>query len=82
MPDSRDSYDQFADASSTPIWDLIVGLATLATVVGGGLAGIYAAGSFMTDQASEAWPYVGTLSVLITVNIAMRCARLAARRRF
>jgi hypothetical protein len=82
MPDSRDSYDQFADASSTPIWDLIVGLAALAIVVGGGLAAIYAAGYFMTGQASEAWPYVGTLSVLVAVNIALRCARLAARRGF
>jgi hypothetical protein len=82
MPDSRDSYDQFADASSTPIWDLLVGLATLATVVGGGLAAIYAAGYFMTDQASEAWPYVGTLSVLVAVTIAACCGRLAARGRF
>jgi hypothetical protein len=82
MTDSRDSYDQFADASTTPIWDLVVGLVTLATVLGGGLAAIYAAGYFMTGQASEAWPYVGTLSVLLAVNIALRCARLAGRRRF
>jgi hypothetical protein len=82
MTDSRDFYDQFADASTTPIWDLFIGLVTVATVLGGGLAAIYAVGYFMTDQGSEAWPYVGTLSVLLGVNIALRGARWSARRRF
>jgi hypothetical protein len=77
----QDYYEQFGDVSTTPIWDVVIGLFTVAAVLGGGLAAIYAAGFFATDQAAEAWPYVGTLSVLLAVNIALRAARSGVRRR-
>ena len=79
--DPQDYYDNFSDVSTTPIWDVIVGLFTVAGVLGGGLAAIYAVGYFMTDRASLAWPSVGTVAVLVAINIALRVARLIARRR-
>jgi hypothetical protein len=78
---SQDPYEQFGDVSSTPIWDVVIGLVTVATVLGGGLGAIYAAGYFMTAQASLAWPNVGTVAVLLVVNIALRGARSGVRRR-
>jgi energy-converting hydrogenase Eha subunit C len=77
----RDPYEQFGDVSTTPIWDVVVGLFTVATLLGGGLAAIYAAGYFMTAQANLAWPSVGTVAVLLAVDIALRGARSSARRR-
>jgi hypothetical protein len=77
----QDTYDQFSDVSTTPIWDVIVGLFTVALVLGGGLAAIYAAGYFMTGRPSLAWPSVGTVAVLVVVNIALRAARASAGRR-
>ncbi len=79
--DTRDPYEQFGDLSTTPIWDVVVGLFTVATLLGGGLGAIYAAGYFMTAQASLAWPSVGTVAVLVAVNLALRAARSSARRR-
>ena len=53
---AQDAYEQFSDASTTPIWDLIIGLATVATVLGGGLAGVYAVGYLGVGRTSLAWP--------------------------
>jgi hypothetical protein len=77
----HDPYEQFSDVSTTPIWDVVVGLFTVAGVLGGGLGAIYAAGYFMTDQASLAWPSVVTVAVIVAVNVALRLARSSARRR-
>ena len=41
---AEDAYEQFADASTTPLWDLAIGLVSLVTVLGGGLAAIWAIG--------------------------------------
>ena len=38
----HDPHDPWSEASTTPFWDLAVGLCTLAVVLGGGLAAIYA----------------------------------------
>ena len=63
-------------------WTLVgIGLATLATVLGGGLAGVYAVGYLSVGRASLAWPLLGTLAVLVAVNLALRAGRTAARRR-
>jgi len=78
---ARDGYEQFSDASTTPIWDLIVGLASLTAILGGGLAGIYALGYLSVGRASLAWPLLGTVAVLIVVNLALRAGRRAARHR-
>ena len=77
----QDPYEQFSDVSTTPIWDVVVGIFTVALLLGGGLAAIYAAGYFMTGRASLAWPSVGTVAVLVAVNLALRVARATARRR-
>jgi hypothetical protein len=75
------TYDQFADVSATPISDVFVGLVALATILGGGLAAIYAIGYFLTGQASIAWPLVGTIAGLLVANIVVRTARSIMRRR-
>jgi hypothetical protein len=77
---STDSYEQFSDASTTPLWDLAIGLVTLATVLGGGLAGIYAVGYLAVGRASLAWPLIATFVVLVASNLAMRHGRRIARR--
>jgi hypothetical protein len=77
----RDAYDQFRDASTTPIWDFLVGISTLATVLGGGLAAVYGVGYLSVGRASLAWPLLGTLIVLIAANLALRAGRRVARRR-
>jgi len=76
-----DAYEQFSDASTTPIWDLMIGLVTVATVLGGGLAGIYAVGYLSVGRASLAWPLLGTLALLVAVNLALRAGRTVTRRR-
>ena len=83
LMDRRDqeAYDQFGDVSTTPIWDLMIGLSTVATVLGGGLAGVWAVGYLSVGRASLAWPLLGTLAVLVAVNVALRAARTAARHR-
>lgn len=73
--------DPYADVSMTPLWDLAVGMSSLVLMVGGGLAAVYAIGYFATGQPELAWPLVGTLSVLLFVNIVLRRGRIAARRR-
>ena len=77
---ARDAYEQFSDASTTPLWDLSIGLCSLATVLGGGLAAIYAIGYLMVGRASLAWPLLATIAVLIAVNLALRHGRKVARR--
>jgi hypothetical protein len=76
-----DAYEQFSDASTTPIWDLVVGLATIVLTLGGGLAGVYAVGYLAVGRASLAWPLLGTITALVTVNLALRVGRRAATRR-
>jgi energy-converting hydrogenase Eha subunit C len=78
---AHDAYEQFSDASTTPIWDLMIGLATVATVLGGGLAGVYAVGYLSVGRASLAWPPLGTLAVLVALNLALRAGRTSARHR-
>lgn len=56
--------------STTPTWDLIIGVATVALVLGGGLAGVYAVGDFSLGRASLAWLLLGTLAALVAVNLA------------
>jgi hypothetical protein len=77
---TRDAYAQFSDASTTPIWDLSIGLASLVTVLGGGLAGIYAIGYLAVGRASLALPLLATLAVLVAVNLALRYGRRVGRR--
>ena len=78
---AQDAYEQFSDASTTPIWDLIIGLATVATVLGGGLAGVCAVGYLSVGGTSLAWPLLETLALLLAVNLALRAGRTATRRR-
>jgi hypothetical protein len=80
-PRSHDPYALFEDVSSTPIFDVVVGLVLVATILGGGLAAIYAVGYFLTGQPSLAWPLVGTLAVLLAANVVVRAVRAAMRRR-
>ena len=77
----HDPHDPWSETSTTPFWDLAVVLCTLAGGLGGGLAAIYAVGYFMTDQPSLAWPLVGTVTVVLAVNVALRYGRRVARRR-
>jgi hypothetical protein len=78
----HDTHDSWSDASTTPFWDLAVGLWTLAAGLGGGLAAIYAIGYFLTGQATLAWPLVGTASVMLVIDVALRYGRSAARKRW
>jgi energy-converting hydrogenase Eha subunit C len=78
---STDAYEQFSDASTTPLWDLAIGLATLATVLGGGLAAIYAVGYLAVGRAALAWPLIATFVVLVAADLALRHGRRIARRR-
>jgi hypothetical protein len=80
-PGSQDPYDRFEDVSTTPICDVVVGLILVATILGGGLAAIYAIGYFMTGQASIGWPLVGTIAVLLAANVAVRAVRSIMRSR-
>jgi hypothetical protein len=77
----QEVHDPFADSSTTPFWDLAIMLWTLATLLGGGLAAVYALGYFLNDHASSAWPLMGTLTVLIVVEAALLVGRAFARRR-
>lgn len=76
-----DSHDPWADASTTPFWDLAVVLWTLVLVLGGGLAAVYATGYFLTGQPSLAWPLVGIAIVLLVIDAALRYGRAIARKR-
>ena len=76
----REAHDPFADSSTTPFWDLAIMLWTLATLLGGGLAAIYALGYFLNDRASMAWPLVGTFTVLNAVETELLVGRSLARR--
>jgi hypothetical protein len=78
LTDDRDAY---ADVSSTPYLDVLVGLVLVATILGGGLAALYAIGYFLTGQSRLAWPLVGTLAALLVANVALRAWRAALRRR-
>ena len=80
-PSVSDEYEQFADISTTPICDVLVGLVLVATILGGGLAAIYAAGYFLTGQAGPARPLVGTIAALLVANVAVRAVRTVLRRR-
>jgi hypothetical protein len=77
---ARDAYEQFSDASTTPLWDLSIGLSSLATVLGGGLAAIYAIGYLAVGRVALAWPLLTTLVVLVAINLALRHGRNVARR--
>jgi len=79
---AQDAYEHFSEASTTPLWDLAIGLMTLAMILGGGLAGIYAAGYVAVGRLSLAWPLLATAAVLVATNLALRCGRRAARRRY
>jgi len=78
---ARDAYEQFDDASTTPIWDFAVGLATLAMVVGGGMAAVWAIGYVSVGRVGIALPLLVTLVVLVTIDLALRHGRRVARRR-
>jgi hypothetical protein len=78
---AQGAYEQFSEASTTPLWDLAIGLMTLAMILGGGLAGIYAAGYLAVGRVSLAWPLLATAGVLGATNLALRYGRRAARRR-
>jgi hypothetical protein len=78
--DVHDPYERYHDVSDTPILDLIVGLATLCLVLGGGLAAVYAIGYFSVGRAALAWPLVGTFTVLAMINVAVRVLRSSRRR--
>ena len=80
-PQPEDQYEQFADVSNTPMMDLLVLLLTMALVLGGGLAGIFALGYFAAGRPQLAWPLTGTLAVLVAVNVGARALRSAVRRR-
>ena len=71
----EDQYEQFADLSETPIMDVIVGLATICLLLGGGLAGIYAIGYLAVGRAALAWPLLGTLAALLALNLGARVVR-------
>jgi hypothetical protein len=77
----QEAHDPFADSSTTPFWDLAIMLWTLALLLGGGLAAIYAVGFFFNGRSSSAWPLVATLTVLIVVEAALLAGRSIARRR-
>jgi hypothetical protein len=76
-----DQYEQFKDASSTPYWDVIVGLVSICGILGGGLGGIYAIGYFSVHKSSQAWPLTITVLVLVAANVAVRVGRAKARAR-
>jgi ABC-type methionine transport system permease subunit len=76
-----DQYEQYKDASSTPYWDLLVGLLSIAGILGGGLGAIYAIGYYSVDKDSQAWPLATTVIVLVAVNVAARMGRAKARKR-
>jgi energy-converting hydrogenase Eha subunit C len=78
---ARDSYEQFSDASTTPIWDLAVGLVSLVTVLGGGLAAVWAIGYLAVGRVAVALPLIGTLAVLVAIDLGLRYGRRVARRR-
>jgi hypothetical protein len=78
---SQDAYEQFSEASTTPLWDLAIGLASLVTVLGGGLAAIYAIGYISVGRIAVAWPLLATLAVIVAVDLALRHGRRIARRR-
>ena len=77
----EDAYEQFSDASTTPLWDLAIGLASLVTVLGGGLAGIWAIGYLSVGRVSVALPLLATLAVIVAVDQLLRYGRRVARRR-
>jgi hypothetical protein len=77
----HETHDPFADASTTPFWDLAIMLWTLATLLGGGLAAIFAIGYILNGRSSEAWSLVGTFTVLIVVEAALLVGRSRARSR-
>ena len=77
----RDQPDPYADASTTPLWDLAVGMSLLVLVIGGGLAAVYAIGYLATGQPELAWPLLETFVVLLVAHVAFRRGRMAARRR-
>jgi hypothetical protein len=80
-PISQDQYDQYSELSTTPYWDVVIGLLTLAGIAGGGLGGIYALGYFSAGHASAAWPLTATVVVLLILNVAARYLRAVMRRR-
>ena len=80
-PSSDDPYERFQGISATPICDVLVGLVLVATILGGGLGGIYAIGYFLTGRAALAWPLVGTIAALLAANVAVRAVRAGIRRR-
>ncbi len=77
---ARDSYEQFADASTTPLWDLAVGLVSLVTVLGGGMAAVWAIGYLSVGRVAVAAPLLATLALLVAVDVALRHGRRIARR--
>jgi hypothetical protein len=79
---SQDASDQFSEASTTPFWDLAIGLITLATVLGGGLAGVFGIGYLAVGREALAWPPLTTVAALVIVNLALRWGRRAARGRY
>jgi hypothetical protein len=76
-----DQYEQFKDASSTPYWDVIVGLASICGILGGGLGAIYAIGYFSVGKSGQAWPLAITVIVIVAANLAARIGRARARER-
>jgi hypothetical protein len=78
---AEDAYEQFSDASTTPLWDLAIGLVSLVTVLGGGLAAIWAIGYLSVGRVSTALPLLATLAVIVGVDQALRHGRRVARRR-
>ena len=77
---SQDAYEQFSEASTTPFWDLSIGLASLVTVLGGGLAAVWAIGYLSVGRVALALPLIATFAVLVAINLALRHGRRIARR--
>jgi len=78
---AEDAYEQFSDASTTPLWDLAIGLVSLVTVLGGGLAAIWAIGYLSVGRVSVALPLLATLAVIVALDQLLRYGRRVARRR-
>ena len=76
-----DPYDNWKDASTTPFWDLAVGLLLVVTILGGGLALLFGVGYLTVGRGRLAWPLLTTLWVLVVLNVALRVGRARARRR-
>ena len=75
LMDRRDqeAHDQFGDVSTTPIWDVMIGLSTVATVLGGGPR------RRLGRRLPQRWPRVSRLAAAWDTRGARRGERRAPR---